>query len=1499
MLDFVQSQIDKKIGYLKDFDLLVKEYNEENEIIKGYNGRQILELLQNCDDEGSTEVLIKLDKQANTITISNNGTPFSEKGYKSLFMPFRSSKISKKDYIGNKGLGFRSIINWSTEIEIQSNNISLIYNQESRKDFFYKYFDDEKRKSILDDEGLIETAIPVPFLGIPKLKTIESGDYVTNIVITYQPIVLKRILRQIKDITPETLFFLKNLQRIYFEGFDESVHSIEMQKEAINTDSEYFAPTEKITYDDSTWYIFEEEESLGEVIKSDKKEEEFYQIKIAIEENMAKSNGKLYSFFPTNIHLGQPYILHATFDLDSTRNQLVQSEKNKIILKKVVQFTIKVAKYFTKEKVSYKPLQILHHKHKADTLNNLGYYELIENAFKKEPVFPCVNNTYRSLNQVVYYGDSFAKMLQTVNATEIIGIHLLPTDNINLSSFSFFDEIYSSFEVIKDVVEVLNRIAALPLTIEQRVLFISEVSKKGYVLTTKYKNQLNLLVDREDKPILGKEYVYTPETKNSILKTPNYANIKFINRKLYFMLSEMFGYSTEKDKNRSRFVADKLQGLCNVNSFEPAFLAQKIISETKKELKKPEVNSIEIIQEMNACLFHNFKFINAEGISTPLPIDIPTIALNGEVVISSDIILSSDYPRGHLNQIIFEGIYTEANYVAKPEKLGIQVVDEETIYRIQDYLLWLKVNEYANYIDEEFVNYGADEYVNYVYDYSRFGAKTGYSIKYRNIIGFKEILSKITLEKLILWINKDNSLKVQLDDNENKDTFKYFYRTYHTVWYKPSYIKYLIDVFFKIKFNNLLIDEKYNWVNDFEVNYRHPLFIENNISKSRIQEILVALGAKDDFNDLPIDKVADIINKLCVKYPDGSKSVTFYKKALSHFKENKVIINDPIQLFADNGESLKIFNQEQVFFSEKIKLPNKLKKDFPIFNFPPRSGGVEAIKFFGINDLNSIEITLNSYRILDKLTAQFNEHLSALKPYILTQRINDYDDLKSQQIQAAICNKIKLVLCSELKYMVNEKQYQTSNYEYIHYDEHTYYMKVSSFDEIDALIKNSDFTDKIAEILALSFDVKSDKTEFRSMIRSTLEDVKNDIIRDFGEDTLKEAKELLGLADYKQAFWKTILSMKSIDYDGGMDDISLNDLLIAKLNISFDVAQLDYESISSTTQIIKINNLFNELTIALNDFAIIYPYKISYESLHFKTLRDLILTNKIKVKSSIWKKLNGGSLEEKKGFLSAIDKFEYYEDYANKISEENKYEFSIDKNLYLNDYISGIYGKLELDANVDFQNLLASNSLLFSDVELEMINQNIEFKSLLHFNEAQDDLKSIIEAKIKEVDENETKIKDLKNDLPSNELEVVSSEKLKQKSKPTISKEVRKPYIPGKENKGRLKQIGNLSEDIVVKFLNDNKYTNIYKVTDDNEGLHYDIRFTDENGNIKFIEVKTFNNGIFYMSKDEYNFGEEHQEDYEIWLVRNGTIIIPIKDFFTNSKYQPLTNEYIVYLDIE
>ena len=290
---------------------MLGDYNRELETIKGYNGRQLLELLQNCDDEGATQVTIKLDKECKKISICNNGdTSFSKKGYRSLFIANLSSKTSKRKYIGNKGLGFRSIINWSDAIEIQSNNLSLQYSETNTKERYEGLFTQEERINIAKEENLSIHLVPMPFLCLPVIKEISHDEFKTTISIQYKEKAFKDIFKQVSNITPETLLFLKHIRQIDFIGFG-SIEQINCKRDPHSKASSTFSPKEAIQFSNNSWSIFEDENELPPGFQdANKTEKEFYQIKIAVEDNFEKSAANLYSFFPTNIKLNQPYVLH-------------------------------------------------------------------------------------------------------------------------------------------------------------------------------------------------------------------------------------------------------------------------------------------------------------------------------------------------------------------------------------------------------------------------------------------------------------------------------------------------------------------------------------------------------------------------------------------------------------------------------------------------------------------------------------------------------------------------------------------------------------------------------------------------------------------------------------------------------------------------------------------------------------------------------------------------------------------------------------------------------------------------------------------------------------------------------------------------------------------------------------------------------------------------------------------------------------------------------------
>lgn len=68
---------------------------------------------------------------------------------------------------------------------------------------------------------------------------------------------------------------------------------------------------------------------------------------------------------------------------------------------------------------------------------------------------------------------------------------------------------------------------------------------------------------------------------------------------------------------------------------------------------------------------------------------------------------------------------------------------------------------------------------------------------------------------------------------------------------------------------------------------------------------------------------------------------------------------------------------------------------------------------------------------------------------------------------------------------------------------------------------------------------------------------------------------------------------------------------------------------------------------------------------------------------------------------------------------------------------------------------------------------------------------------------------------------------------------------------------------------------------------------------MKYVEVKTFDTDSFMMSWHEYDFGSRNKKDYEVWLVKEQSKIIPIKDFFVNAKYKVNVKDYIVYLQLD
>lgn len=366
-------------SYLAKPANLIADYRREKAIADDYEGREILELLQNAADqaegcEKKGEVIIELCAEG--LVFGNTGTVFSVGGVQSLQTAHLSPKWrARRPLIGNKGLGFRSILNWSHSPIIMSGGLNLVYS----KVFASKAVSDliesstELAQRVLQEQESEEEPV-IPLLPFPSYN--ESGDVVSLVENEPARVILGRCqhLRQqgydtvvgmpfdnpdsyttareqIEKLRPEILLFVKHIGELRFLLKDVlRVWSLEGE-DSLSLVLENDLPL-------GMWQIHRDGGVIPEVHldKDEKrnahKREIGYELVVAVPDvtNTAElRTATLFSHFPTSIELPLPVICHATLHLNQSRTHTLPKKSNKYVLDQLAAFLAEVAERRSKE----------------------------------------------------------------------------------------------------------------------------------------------------------------------------------------------------------------------------------------------------------------------------------------------------------------------------------------------------------------------------------------------------------------------------------------------------------------------------------------------------------------------------------------------------------------------------------------------------------------------------------------------------------------------------------------------------------------------------------------------------------------------------------------------------------------------------------------------------------------------------------------------------------------------------------------------------------------------------------------------------------------------------------------------------------------------------------------------------------------------------------------------------------------------------------------------
>ena len=227
---------------------IIEHYNREIESEEGYCKRPLLELLQNIEDAlgesgiDSPQALIRLE--GNTLWIANKGQPFDKDGFEALCDSNRSPKKGK-EFIGNKGTGFKAVLNWTQKPEIHSGDIHACFDRVESERLIRQIISNEKYDDLIGKSGWKGQS---PLLRVPieidpgsEIKNLLGEDWSTVIKLPLEAGKRTEVEKALQDFDPVNLLFLKHLSVIRFEieGIDHEARKQEESNKVSVADADY------------------------------------------------------------------------------------------------------------------------------------------------------------------------------------------------------------------------------------------------------------------------------------------------------------------------------------------------------------------------------------------------------------------------------------------------------------------------------------------------------------------------------------------------------------------------------------------------------------------------------------------------------------------------------------------------------------------------------------------------------------------------------------------------------------------------------------------------------------------------------------------------------------------------------------------------------------------------------------------------------------------------------------------------------------------------------------------------------------------------------------------------------------------------------------------------------------------------------------------------------------------------------------------------------------
>ncbi len=1505
----VKKLIDNQLNTYEDHNRIISDYRAEKQIAESYNGRQLLELLQNADDAGTKEVLIDLDLENEVLRIANNGNPFDIKGVQSLMLAYNSPK-NKKEFIGNKGLGFRSVLNWTTEIKIRTRECILEFSPERAKVNFEELVPNhsERRRLIEGEEELREEEVPFGVLSIPHLsKNYTEQEWETIIDLRYDQSSKKAIQDQIEDLKPETLLFLKRTRKITIRVTGESEQVLK-RKNLPSSETDL----ERIELNGVEYNIY----SSSEKPLPDGKKK-FYSYKIAWQDDLCDEDSTFFTFFPTQVYSHLPFLIHGTFDLDPTRNHFNKSEDNDFILNEIAEKIGEIAiKYLKKEGasdwISYGFLSVTG---RSENKHLEGFFQKIENLRSTLQVYPCVDTTYVSRETAVYHGDDFSKWIIRNEVGDFFPCLIIPNTeelDINLS----YDHKYS----VARLAEIFEKLTFSIPSINERALLLRILTGPQFYFIKNSELSMPLLLNSKDEPVLDQSQVFLEEDKDYEIP-PDLIPISFLSRGLYRELLDVFKEELEElrveNENLSRPLKRHIGKVVNVGAKDINEVIRFMVSEinSKIETEPTHEKKVRIVVEFHKILFSIFK-TNTERKGT-LNLKVPILNRLEKVTTANRLFLGKNFSSGVIMEKIFEGFYTYKDFVCEFSTLELPVA-YELIF--EDYLLWIGVVKFTRLekVEEKLWKY-EDGYTQFVFEHvGRPQNVTTVEYSGLKIENFDKIICSPSFspEKLIAWIVLDPQLENALEFTSESTSFKHsYYNTERKLPLNPSYIFYQFSSFLGRSKQFYLSDLDYAPELGFDVfDLNHSLFLELGKKEEDVRSILNKLKIKSRFRDLPIEQAYEVLSLLPQKDVEKKYGRRLYQYFYKTYRN--IIPQDigdlilPSKLLATKEGEKRYVESEKIFYTDNATLPKIITDKIWMFDYPKRTGEQKVSQLFGVRTLKDIDVTIDFKSILIHLSdREFQKWYSLIKPYLLTYRLLTVSgkELRSEAVKSLQVVSVQIV--SELKYKFQDEEWHDLQHgEFMVDKDSNYFICCNRSFALEEAKEDPAFAEAFAEVLTTIFKVNDHKEDYRLIFQDkSLNQTKFLITRNELEEDLEEARNLLGLNSLEVKFWKNVFKVRGMSFpEEIVTTENLKDQLEKNFNFQlphgYGKVDLLEGSNQETYEFLKeVCDFFQcdlEKILPQDSAGLCSYYKRKFE--------HVIKDHKAEFNKAIWDQLDVQKKQQTNliSFQTTYDSLAENPDVERSL-DENKHNFSLELSDILYQFVERNFGLKMKKGEVLSMEVIESYWEVMKDYGVDpdsIEDENV--RSLLYFKGNEDAIKTYLERL--SIDKTE----DLKPAGKDKKVGKILAGKV-QKAKFRKGKGKKQNHVHSNSKAKRKQIIGKNAEELVFNTLEaEDDVENVQwvsgsskTVSDRSDAKHYDIEYKRKGEQEwKFLEVKSYNGSYFHLTWAEKETAIKYKENYEIALV-SGTDIYILKDLFkenfdSNDLFEAVPSEYIISLKV-